>query len=255
MSESSLSRTYDDFRKTCGHRFGYGRNTADRPWTTEQLANLEEMLIAGVREAYGYAEWTFLHPQTTLTTVASTDTYDCPDSFAGLEGRMTFAPAVGRTQSIGIKSDVWIRTQQQLATLTGFPTDVAVVPLTSNGQTGQRFQFVFWPTPSDAWVLTYRYRALQQKLSATVPYPLGGAEFGPVIEAFCLAEGEKLLKDTGEEGPLYQAARARAEKYKMDEAARMAPDSIGFNTNVDPEDMDVDPRAGTMVSYGGVFYD
>ena len=77
MSESTLTLGYPDLRAELGAHLGYGRTTAN--WDTEQTATVESILQRGMRQFYvppvlpGQSRshsWRFLHPVTTLTTVA-----------------------------------------------------------------------------------------------------------------------------------------------------------------------------------------
>lgn len=76
MAESSLTLTYDNLRAHIGHYLGYGRDDAD--WSTDQAADIEDALLAGLRRFYmpppvpnergglTMHQWSFLHPQASL---------------------------------------------------------------------------------------------------------------------------------------------------------------------------------------------
>ncbi len=126
-------------------------------------------------------------------TMAADGDYRLPDDFGGIDGDLTFAPNKGWAPVV-ITGEGRIRAFRQKQTGGSRPREAAVVPLTSDGSAGQRFDLSVHPTPNAVYVLAYRKIALQNKLTAANPYPLGGAQHSHLFMASCLAAAESRFR-------------------------------------------------------------
>lgn len=201
MSESTLSVSYADLLIEVGGFLGYGVKSED--WSAAKLAEVDRYIQSGVRNFYyppavpgvpaGY-EWSFLNPTTTITTVAADEAMDLPDALSRITGQLHFAATLNQAPVI-IVSEGQMSALKGRTTTNDKPKCAAVRSKTSDGATGQRLEIVFWPTPNDAYVLSYRYEAYSGKLTAAKPYPLGGMKHSELIIESCLAIAEQRAND------------------------------------------------------------
>jgi len=200
MPESSLSHTHSSLRKAIAHFLGYGRDSAK--WTSTQEEDIDESLETGQRYFYtpptlpgeeNSHYWTFLRPVTTLTTVAAQSTYTLPDNYGNLLGTITF-PENEYYAPIEIIPDDQLRNLKR-NDLSTFPQYASIRPILNDGTNGQRFELELFPTPSEAWVLSYRYEILKDKMSSSNPYPDGGQAFAECLREACLAAAELIIDD------------------------------------------------------------
>jgi len=258
MAESGLSLGWADFKQEVGYYCGFGHTSSN--WSTDQESLVEAYVHRGIRRFYSPPAingrvhvWSFLQPTATLTTVADTATYDLPDLFGGLVGdKFTFDPTEGFS-AISLVGEGVIRQKQQVTEHTGYPMFAALKLDTDfDGSSGQRFQVVFFPTPDDAYTLTYRYMALQNKLSDSYPYPLGGAHHGEAIMASCLAAAEQ--GETSQRGVHYQDFMELTQASVELDRQLFGVDYFGYMGDSLSEGVS-GPTAITYVTYEGTLYD
>ncbi len=158
--------------------------------------------------------------------------YPAPDNYGGHDGPMTFNTGSGNCP-IKIVGEGAIREMRSSAAgdYTAPPQYVAVRPL-SAPLTGQRFQFLFYPTPDDVYVITYRYTVLMDAI-ATGQYPLGGMAFASTVLASCrwvaaLRVGDQ---EMGMRRKVEWESRLRASI--MQDREGMVADHVGYNGSGD----------------------
>lgn len=201
MAESSLSVGAPELRAEIGFFLGYGRTSTD--WSTDQLAEINLIMQAGVRQVYyppavhesvvGY-EWSFLRPTTTLSITSGTSDYDLPDDFGRLIGQFHF-PSAEYERSIPLVSVGYILELRANSNLTGTPYYAAIRYKDSDGSGGQRQEVLFFPESDSDWTLRYSYEAYQGKLTDANPYPLGGMQLAELYTESCLAVAEQREND------------------------------------------------------------
>lgn len=86
---------------------------------------------------------------------------------------------------------------------------------------------MFWPIPDAAYTLSYRYTAIPGKLTAVLPYPLGGALHSETILASCMAAAE--LKVMNEKGKLWATFIERLAASISLDCRATAPMHFGYN--------------------------
>ena len=218
--ESTLSVDYGYLLEEIGFKAGYGRAHAD--WPSQQRLDVDRAIDSGLRRFYQGYPWTFLHPVTTLVTVANTEDYNLPDDFGGMDGSMTFGQSTGWI-SVRKVGEGKIRSLRQTDYGTGRPQYVAIRPRAFNASVGHRFEALLWPKADTAYTLTYRYHVLLNKLSEAAPFPPGGMLHGETILAVCLwAFCGMYIAD-------------EAEQAKQDYLERLA-DSIEIDKNMNTAD-------------------
>lgn len=230
MSESTLSIELLELRQQVGDYLGWGRSG----WDSTTTDKIDSCIQSGLRQFYVppvipgspvHHVWSFLHPTTTLTTVADTADYDMPDDFGNIEGDLTFDPET-TTDPVRVVGEGRMRQLRQDLELTGYPKYAAIRWKAATGESGQRQEILLWPTPDDEYTLYYRYAVLAGKLTTSLSYPLGGMLHAETVLASCLAAAE--ARYNGGRGQKWNEYVERlAASIAMDR--KNAPDFFGYN--------------------------
>ena len=196
MAESTITLTWTEFKVEVADFLGYTRTSAN--WSTDQTARIEACVNHGVRQFYQphalpeqigthepAHEWSFIKPWTTLATTADDADQDAPDNFASLASQL-FYSSTDRHDPIEIVSPSIILEHRRTTTGTGPPFLAATRSKTTDGSSGQRWEFMFYRTPNSAYTLSYQYYVIQGALGDSYPYPLGGGQHSMTIMASCL---------------------------------------------------------------------
>ena len=224
MATSALHLTYYGISSAVAHALGYKRVSA--AWSTNEQADIDTAIDDGCRMFYGAYRWSFLRPQATITTASGMAAYDLPDDFASPRGDFVPPTSSGRAPLVRI-GEGRIRQFQAGALQSGLPTHCTIRPKSSTGIAAQKYEVVFYPTPSSAEVISYSYnRVVPYLLRATTLYPFGGAAFSEAIQAACVAKAkEEMEGETAEENVGYLKALAKA----IDHDKEMTPDNVGHS--------------------------
>ena len=200
MADVTLSLTYPDFLVVVAEMLGYDPDNL----TAAQLGLCDRRVQSAYRQflspqplrADGDShEWSFLSPVATLVTVDETLDYDAPDDFGGIIGDYMSYVATAtswRYPQVPIVGEARIRSERARQQRSGYPKFIAVRPKANDGTEGQRWEFMIWPDPDDAYTLVYRYNRQRNALTTEAPYPLGGAQYGELIAELCRAEVERI---------------------------------------------------------------
>lgn len=205
MAESSNSLTRVEFKIEVADFLGYTRDSAN--WSSGQEARVEACVDNGYRmflsppklseqiqRGEHAHEWSFLKPWTTLSINEDEWYADAPDDFADFAVPKVYYNASTLNDPIDIVPPAYIYQKRQLGTSSGRPTVLGIRPKASTGNTGQRYEIVWWPTANADYTVNYAYYVLQGKMTAGNPYPLGGAAHGMTILAACLAWADETYK-------------------------------------------------------------
>jgi len=207
-----------------------GLSTDSDEWTTGESAKLDRIIETGLNQFYLAHDWNFLKPELSLTTVAQQEDQDLPDDFAYLIGGYLFHAVDSGYSPVKIISVSEILNQRTISTVSTVPSHAAIRAKSSSGTTGQRYEIMWWPTPSDAYTLTGRYAVNPDALSASAPYPLGGAMHAATIEASCLAVAE--LREDNIKGPMDADYKEKLEQ-SIRKDAKLAPPGL---LSTDPDE-------------------
>lgn len=82
------------------------------------------------------------------------------------------------------------RQQPALSATVSYPDIFAVVPLSGDRTTNQRFRLMVDPAPSAAVTLTGQYKSNPYAMTSTAPYPMGGQPHAETLVAACMAAAE-----------------------------------------------------------------
>jgi hypothetical protein len=130
----------------------------------------------------------------TPTEIADTSKFDLPDDLGRIVGSIHF-PVNEYRQSVTIIPIGALLEMRAINTYTSHPRYAAIRYKTSDGSGGQRQEILFFPQPSQAYVMLYEYEAYNGALSDSYPYPLGGMQLAELYIESCLAVAESRLND------------------------------------------------------------
>lgn len=182
------------------------------------------------------------------TSAASGDTfsitpdgnYELPANVGSIIGEMTFGddtawPAITRT-GVGTIQE-WRQVDRDSA---GRPRYSAIQSKAQVDGAGQRLELLLWPVPDTDYTLHYRYHLLLNELSATNPYPPGGAAMAEVYKAAIEAviEREKFNRK-GEAWETFIGRLRAAIEYDTQNAPEFYGVDIGGRRRVFPRHMGV----------------
>jgi hypothetical protein len=183
--------------------------------------------------------------------------YDLPDDFGTIEGKFTFAEDAATMMNatgVDIVGEGLVRGKRQHSVADSFPRLAAVRCKAATGLAGQRFEVLFWPVPDAAYTLTYRYTSIPGKLTAALPYPLGGALHAETVKASCMAAAEQAIK--GERGVMFaQYIERLMASVSLDQSAT-TPTSFGYNGDAsDRHEYSAGSDRSNYVTYNGTLYE
>ena len=200
--ESSLSQSYESLLRAVGHYLGFGLDVDS--YSEEQLYQADEVSIqGGLRKFYAPepmgkmppVQWSFLRPIMSLSLKAAVGDYDLPDDFSSLIGKVTILSTTGNYSNLLVQNEGQIREARSANTITGIPRVCAVRAKPVNKGFGQRWEMLFYPTPSTTYTIELKALVNPSKLSATNPYPYGGMQHAQTILQACLSEAEEKVQD------------------------------------------------------------
>jgi len=208
-SATALTVTYTTLKREVGYFLGLSRDSDN--YTAAQTSEIESIIDRGYRlflnppttkdedGAVTAHVWRFLFPTTTISLTASTWYYDLPSTFGNMRGdRLYFAADSGYSPVI-IIGQGQILDLRARADTEGRPQYAAIRPKDPTGTAAQLFEIIFWPTPEQAYTLTYSYTKKTARITSSDPYPVGGEEHGETILQACLAMAERYKGKT--QGP------------------------------------------------------
>lgn len=243
----SLIAGYEDFVRECAIAANYGSDESQ--YTTEEIRWLDE----SVQEAYRYIQraslWSWKRSTTTLTTVASDNDYTLPADVGSVQGDITYAANEGFTH-IKRTSPLDIRKRLQQSSQTAQPWLYTVRWRAQTSGSNQRQEMLLYPTPDDAYVLTYEYAVIIGKLSATNPYPLGGPAISQLMIEMCRAVGE--AKKNGGRGPQWDLADMAMAVAIGEDNSTLTERTVGMMGDPDGRYMDYSIRSTSGSTYAGV---
>ena len=181
--------------------------------------------------------------ETGYVTVDSEDTFTLPWDYGGMagDGKFTYDNGEGKICSVTLTSDAEIRKLRQSSVSTGTPYLCAIVPKTTDGTEGQRWEAMFYPPPDEVLILHYRYAVLPDSLvSSTKEYPYGSAAHSETILESCLAIAETREKDGGDGS--HQTRFAALLVASIDQDSTLGHPVIHYGYNGDHSDDVPDDR-------------
>ena len=176
----------------------------DRTPLGDDLMEVKEIVNDGYLRFLNEHDWSFLSPSTTLAVLADAEETALPSGFEEMLDNFWFAhdAALGRNIIWRTSPENIRRMKAEYANESATPREFAIEPVAFVAATGQRWQAVWFPVPSAALTLHYRYRAAAAALSSDSDYPMGGQRHGQTILAACRTECEV---NKGQTSGIYEA--------------------------------------------------
>ena len=197
-ADTGLSLNRSDLRQRLGSQLFNKPNPGS--WSHDEIRIVEQALVAGLTAFYWYTppsgseshSWSFLKPNSTLPLVADTDTYDLPADFGGIYSS-------GFTFESGNKTPIKLVTEEELRTLQSTlsqsatePQYCAIRPKVTTGGFEQFYEAIFYPSPTVARTLRYRYSVIPGLIDDTNIFPYGSRLHSTTILESCLAAAEQI---------------------------------------------------------------
>jgi hypothetical protein len=262
MAESGLSLGFADYQVAVARYLGWGSDSTE--WSSDETDRIDEIIHAGLRKFYfpeplvqgeDAHRWSFMRAEGTISITSGTSDYDAPDTFGGnIIGKITFDPDECY-RHVKIVGEAEIRAMRQRDNVTGRPRYLAVRAKTGShtGVTGTRFEFLVWPEPDSSYTLTYLYPVFLGKITAALPYPVGGAEHAETIKAAILSVAEAEEKQNL--GGTMHQDYMRKLKGSIDRDRAKGPVYFGYNAD-DSDDVGHDRLSDPdfEVTYDGTLY-
>ncbi len=208
MPDSTLGMQWQELQARIGSFLGWNRGAlyGDVAWTNKQQFELDGITQSGLRQFYfacqesgAPIDWSFLRPTGTFTLGSGQSIIVMPDDFGGTEGQCTLLTSGTTAQpwKIEWRNEGELRSRYSIyPTMTGPPQYVSQVPIKGGEPTkGQRFELLFFPLADQAYQIQVPYYVNPDIISATFPYPYGGAQHAETILESCLAIAEQRLDD------------------------------------------------------------
>lgn len=238
MPEPTLNLQKSEYESEIGFYLGWGRAPTD--WDDEQQVEIKNLLLSAQRNFYFAAQlpnesvygWTFLKPVATIPLITNQDAVDLPADFAGFEGQGTLHldGQGGGFWPINQVHEEHLRALYKAApTSTGRPIYYADLAVKGTApQASNRCQVQVYPLPDNDYVLTVPYYFAPDALTASRPFPYGGAVHAETMKAGCRAAAEHYLDNKRqEERANYNQLLAASISYDR----RHQPKTLGPNTD------------------------
>ena len=188
----TIKITYDEIRREVGRFLGFDRDPTN--WDTDEAQDIADIIRRAERTVY-FQEyiWSFLVPSSSIVIPASTSTVDMPDDFIRMESSFTNNDMSGGI--LQMATDAHIRAAD---TGDSGRIEYYTIRIKTNGS----YEAQFFPTPTAATTLSYRYLVEPQPLSDSNQYHLGTAMHSEMFLEAVLSQAEltmnpETLGDTG----------------------------------------------------------
>lgn len=186
----AMTVSYPQLQEIVGRAF-FGRRT---DFSTGELADIDDIIRAGLQMVYRAHQWSFFRPTKTIVTAADDYDYDLPAGFDGIvDNLLTWPDGEGCYRPVPVVSWSDIRRRRAVDDVTGRPEYAAIVTVEFDPELGSRRQIVFYPTPDDEYTLSCVMQLRWTMIDVSNPYPIGGEIVAEAIREACLAAGERIL--------------------------------------------------------------
>jgi hypothetical protein len=251
-----IGLSYRELLSQAGSFLEYGWDPST--YTREQFAFVDGIVQEGYRKFLypkpidpkypgNVYEWTFLSPETTITTVADTADYAMPIYFSHMLGQLSFVtPTVGYCALQEISLPALRRLQGDVIT-SGLPAYYCITPIagasTESGiswgmkdqETAQSYNVTLFPTPDAVYELTGRIKAVPPRLSDTNPWPMCGPEHAETLRTAVLMAAEIRHIQIKPPVPFGRGRRVWIPRPSQEEFNERLAASIGLDAKRRPE--------------------
>ncbi len=234
--------SFESIRRDIGIYLDFPSNPDE--WSWDQAARCETIAQSGVDQfhmppivpelKFDMHVWTFLLPIATLTTVASTEDYDAPPDFGGIQGDMTWQSSNEGYGSVRVVGEEQIRSLKQNNPIQSGKPQLACTFADIDSDLGYQqnvYKIRLWPKPDGIYVLEYKYRILTNTFGGrgyTQSVALGVPIHRLTILASCLYVAELQIKQI-QDGPMRRLFFERLKASISYDSSLNKPEYLGYN--------------------------
>ncbi len=133
--------------------------------------------------------WSFLKKSYNVRTKNGIWKYALPNDFSRIINNPQYGDSEPYDELVRVHPDS-ILSKRALASVSSFPLEYALFPVSQDAEIGTQWELWLWPTPNGANSISFMYLVNPERPSATTDYFLGGPEAGEVVleMAYALAE-------------------------------------------------------------------
>ncbi|MHC4332604.1 MAG: phage adaptor protein [Planctomycetota bacterium] len=192
--------------------------------TGADLTEAQDYVKSGYMQFLTAYDWTFRRRYATITMEPAKWVYEMPEDFGGIRTKFCFTRETGYPP-LDTRSEQEIIELRTYGEYNAYPEVFHVRSGQYNPQGGQRYEAIFWPTPSADYELYYSYFSMPPMMSNDTDVPMGGAEVAEAILRSCIAAAE----DEGDEtiGPQAQKAQLELQRAIAQDKNR-EPKELGY---------------------------
>ncbi|GIW60065.1 MAG: hypothetical protein KatS3mg087_1131 [Patescibacteria group bacterium] len=222
---TALAVTFDDLRRELGRFVGWGRDFTK--WTEDQKTDAQDIIKSALRRIYWPTDtnlgvvdyqWSFLQATAVIGGVSGQDTYELPEDFGDVVGKVHFKNQQAYPPIDVISASDMLRLKSRFV-VNGIPKNAAFLPNRTDGSYEQKWVMMVYPTPQADYEFWFRYNiSPNYLLSEDRQYPIGGAQFSELFIEGVLAVAEEKLLD---------APGLHSERFQLELASAIKRDSRG----------------------------
>ena len=153
------------------------------------LATAQDMVKSGYLRFLTAYDWTFRRRYATLSTLSGQHIYELPEDFGGIRTPFKYNDVSGYPPLEEITDGEIIELQGYGENIS-YPENYAIRAGLHDPETGQRYEVLFWPTPTAEYSLYYSFFSMPKMMSGDSDVPMGGAEHAECLLRFCMAAAE-----------------------------------------------------------------
>lgn len=225
MADPTIKLDYDGFRIRVAEYLGIayygaaGDQAAQLPVDVHDLDLVSRIFHDGYVRFLTEIPWNFLNVPLTITfqtnkVAGDSSRYYLPDDFYGIMISSFTYPSTGPQLEIIRVTETELRRMQAANSSSGQASYYALRPInTTASTTGQRWEAIFYPTPSGTETVSAVYRRFPQALSNGTDRSVAGFQHDRAVLAAVLAEAEVQRGDSvGPREAVYQRELLKAKK-------------------------------------------
>ena len=154
------------------------------------LADAKFIVNRAYARMLSYTDWEFTKQYGKIITVDGVWKYALPADFSFFITRVLEYDSDDSYDPVTECSTGMILDYRAKSTYSGYPLQFALNNLTYNKQVGGGWEVWLDPVPDAAYILTYQYKVMPQKLENDDDIPMGGVELSDSMLEMCLAYAE-----------------------------------------------------------------
>lgn len=194
----------------------------DNKYAIVEFVSATQVKVSGNATQEGYPLGQFivngptdLAADDAFTVVNTGGDYELPEDYGGMNGEITYSTD-SLLRTIVIATRQMIRIARQRDSSVGYPRIASIAPQLHDGRFTQRMIFSVYPIPDAKHTIEFEQTVILPKITADNPFPPGGAAFGDLYQAACLAEVESRVLNRVHGGRWTEFQEALARMIEFD---------------------------------------